>query len=201
MVAEAMANKQLRLTIDGGHSDRLRTRTMQTLRRSTYHIIFILLAGLLVSACDNYGVHVNDVTEHELAGVLKGGGFPANQECEVEHSYYSLQPPPNSDTFRAYAIHLAPFPKSLLVTNQTGLATWQSGADTNELHMQILAAAELGTTVTTNVSWLPPLAEFSSTNYYRYFAYHGLEDGKPNPVVLYAYNLKKQTLYHIRFKY
>jgi hypothetical protein len=167
----------------------------------TFSVLLASSLWSLFSGGGEYGEYVDNVTGYELSGVLQGGGFSADQDCKVEHSYYSATPPPNNDCFKAYVIHLASFPNLLLVTNQPDIPRWESGLDTNELHLKVLSAAQTQTTSTTNVWWLPPLAEFSSTNYYRCFVYINTNYGEPNPVSFYAYDRQKQKLYYIGYKH
>ena len=163
--------------------------------------LYVFASVVLLCGCGEYGVYVDDVTRHELSGILSLGGFPEDLECKVEHSYSSSWPPPNNDHFKAYAIHLASFPESLLATNQNGRSLWDRGPVTNEMQLKTLRAAQLASTVTTNVSWLPRLEEFSTTNYYRYFVYINVRDGEPNPAQFFGYNRQKQILYFISYKH
>lgn len=169
--------------------------------RCTFPATRVLLTGLLVCGCGEYGQYVDNVTRHEMAGILRQGGFPASQGCKVEHSYYNVAPPPNNDYFKAYAIHLAPFPDSLLATNQTGSAAWQTGADTNEAHLRILRRAKVEATSTTNVWWLPHPEDFVGTNYYRRFVYVQWQGNDPNPAAFFAYNRGTHTLYFVAYKH
>lgn len=153
-----------------------------------------LVVGFLLSG--DYGEHIDNVTSYELANILRQGGFPSTQECKVEHSYYRAAPPPNNDHFCAYALHLETFPESLLAGSQDGLSGWQSGADTNEVHLKVLRAAQVQTTSTTHVGWLPPLEEFSGPNYYRRFV-----SNDPNPAAFFAYDRQKKTLYFVGYKF
>ena len=152
---------------------------------------------MLLTACEE-----QNPTGYQIAETLKLAGFAANQECKAEHFYEFDNLSPNNDYFFAYVIHLEPFPDSLLGTNPGGLSGWESGSDTNELHLKVLRQAQASAGAFSKVTWLPLLEEFTGAGYYRRFVIidtEGTDD--PHCAEFYAYNRQTHSLYYIGYKY